>query len=146
MAQITLYNNGLLRHVNGTYNWASNDFTAVLLTDAYTPSASHNTFADISATEVTDEDYTRQAIGSKTLTLVSNEAFADSAAISYGTEVTIAAKYVAFVAGTPVGITSGSTLLGYADLNAGGGELASTNSIFRLTPDASGWYKFSPAA
>ena len=146
MAQITLYNNGLLRHVNGTYNWASNDITAVLLTDSYTPNAAHNTFADISSSEVTDEDYSRQALASKTISLVGAEVFADSAQVSFGAEVSISAKYVAFVAGTPEGISSASTLLGYADLNSGGGELSSTNSIFRLTPDPDGWYKFSPAA
>jgi hypothetical protein len=141
MAQIIHYDNGLLRNVNGTYNWASNDFTAVLLTDDYTPSAAHNTFSNISANECVDADYARQAIGSKTISLVGGEVFFGSAAISFGIDVTISAKYVAFVQGTPVGITSASTLLGYADLNEGGGELASTNSIFRLTPDADGWWK-----
>jgi hypothetical protein len=53
----TLYDATKLNMVNGTINLGSDTFAMALLQPGYTPSASHTTWADVSAQQITDSDY-----------------------------------------------------------------------------------------
>jgi len=133
----TLYDNAKLLLLNGGLNMASDAIAAVLLTSAYTSSAAHATWADVSADEVAGGgDYTQKAVSGQAVSETSGTVTADTADISFGSAVTITAKYLVLVKGTAGSITSTDKLIGYCDLNAGGGSVSSTAGAFSVnTPN-----------
>lgn len=132
----TLYNNAKLLRANGGLNMASDALVAVLLTSAYTPSAAHATFADISADEVTDTDYAQQAVTGQSVTDGAGTVTTDTGDVSFGSAVTITAKYFVLVKGTAGALTAASELVGYCDLDTGGGSISSTAGPFGVnTPN-----------
>lgn len=133
----TLYNNAKLLLFNGGLNMAGDTITAALLTSSYTPSAAHSTWADVSATEVAaGGDYAQQALSGESVSGASGTVTVDSGDISFGTNVTITAKYLVLVKGTAGSLTAASELIGYCDLNTGGGSVSSTAGGFAVnTPN-----------
>jgi len=132
----TLYDNAKLLLLNGSLNMASATITAVLLGAGYTPAASHSTWADVSANEIADSGYVEQAVSGQTVTLASGTVTVDSADISFGTSVTLTAKYLALVLGTAGSRSSTDKLIGYCDLNSGGGTVSSSAGAFSVnTPN-----------
>lgn len=114
---------------------------AVLLTSAYTPAPNtHATYADISGSEATGTGYTA---GGQALTGVSDTAANGTVTVTATgpawANSTITAKYVAFVYRAAAG-TAASTdkLVSFADLNAGGGSISSTNGPFTVPMNPTG--------
>ena len=139
----TLYESGHLGFWNGSIEFESGTVSAVLLSDAYTPSASHSTYADVSGSEIADADYSPQGVTGKTVTYAGGVKV-DSDDIQFGTEVSITAKYLVLVQQSGGSLASSDSLIGYVDLNTSG-NLSSTNSVFSVSPSESGLVTDTPA-
>ena len=128
----TFYSAGKLAILNGSVDLDTDTIVMALLTSSYTPSADHSTWADLSDNEVADADYTQTALGSVTLTQSGGTVTYDCADVSFGSDVSITAKYAALVKGTAGSLTGTDVLIGYVDLDTGGGSVSSTNSVFSV--------------
>jgi hypothetical protein len=118
-------------------NWTGGTVKAVLLTAAYTPDTAHSTFADISANEITDVGYAQAALTNKTCVRTANKVLWDCDNISFGTNVSLTAKYLALVYQAGGSVAAGDLYIGYIDLNVGAGLSAtSSNASFGVnTPN-----------
>ena len=75
-----------------------------------------------------------KALGSVTVTETGGTVTFDCADISFGSAVTITAKYAVLFDDT----ATNDPLLVYVDLDTGGGSVSSTSSTFQITINASG--------
>ena len=136
----TFYNNFRDALAKADVDLNTNTFKALLLTSAYTPNvATQSVLADITTNEVTDSDYARITLANVTVTQSGAVITIDSDDLSYGTNVTITAKYVAIYDDT----SASDTLVVFADLDTGGGSVSSTSSTFQITNNASGIFTLS---
>lgn len=126
-----LFNEGKRRTISGEVQLGSDTLTMVLMKAAYTPSVAQETFSDISAQEVDDADYSAQALTGVSVTLVGNTVLFDASNVSFGTDVSIEAKYAVILAGTGSG---SDPLIAYVDLNteSGSATLRSVKSTFEV--------------
>lgn len=114
---------------------------AHLLTSSYTPSAAHTAWSDISGSVTADGDYSAQTVAGQAVTRSGATVTFDANDVSFGTTVTITAKYIALVVhdtgtvGTP---NNADKLIGYMDLNSGGGSVSSIASAFQINWNGSG--------
>ena len=135
-----LYNTGkenLLTDNANHINWATDTIVAVLLTVGYTPSAAHSTYANISANICADVGYAPVVLTGKTSALTADKILWDCADISFGTNVSLTAKYVAIVKRAGGALAGTDQLIGYGDLNVGAGlSASSTNSTFQVNTTA----------
>lgn len=140
-----LYNSGKLNSLNGQIDADTDTLVMVLLAASYTPdAAAHSTYADISANEITDADYAPQVISNVAFSEASGVVTFNSDNVSFGTAVSIEAKYAAVVRRGSTSLASGDLLLGYVDLNTSDGSatVSSTNDNFAVnTPN--GYYEAS---
>lgn len=132
----TLYNEGkedlfTLDSDGASYYWA-------LLLAAYTPAATHTTWSDVSANECADGDYAKQNAASVSIVQTGGTVTFDIGDVDFGNTVTITAKYLVLVRGTVAGSSGTDRLVGYCDLNNGGGSVSSTSGNFDITINASG--------
>lgn len=128
----TLYNTGKLALLNGTVDLDGDNIVVALVVAGYTPNVAHDTWSDVSSQECADADYNQQALSSVTLTQSGGTVTWDCADISFGTTVSITAKYAVFVRGTTGSLAASDPLIGYVDLETDGGAVSSTNSVFAL--------------
>lgn len=138
--QFTLYDSGHLSFFDGTFAFATDTIVCVLLSDTYTPASTHSTYADISADEITDADYAVQTVANATVTQSSGTVTVTCDPVSFGSAVTISAQYAVLVRRASTALASTDLLVGYVDLNSGGGMVSSTNSEFTVSPSASGLF------
>ena len=130
----TFYNSGKLKISNATIDLDGDTFNAMMLTSAYTPNvATQTNLTDIVASEVSDADYSRQTLATVTVTETGGTVSWNSADISYGSAVTITAKYLALFS-----TTASNDLVCYVDLDTGGGSVSSSNSTFQVSINANG--------
>ena len=135
MGDFTFYNSGKLRSLNGEIAH-TDTIVCVLLADTYTPDATHSTYADVSGSEIEDEDYDPQVVSNLAFTESAGTVTLDCDDISFGSDVSIEAKYAVFVRRDGASLAEGDFLLGYVDLNTSGGTVSSTNSTFSVnTPN-----------
>lgn len=118
-------------------NWASDTIVAVLLGAGYTPSATHSTYADISANVISDVGYAPVVLTNKTSVRTADKILWDCDDVSFGSNVSLTAKYVYFVKRAGGALTGTDQLIGYCDLNVGAGlTVSSVNSTFQInTPN-----------
>ena len=145
--QFTLTNKAI-QDIGNTVDWVADGIAAVLVDVAHTPAITETTFANISANEVnsgTFPDYAQVALTNKSLgKATATEVQYDSDVVSFGTNVTIEARYIYFVKGTAGALIAGDAIVGYCDIDTslGAAENAkSTNSVFSVGPSATGWFK-----
>jgi hypothetical protein len=137
----TLYNTGkeaLLTDNANQITWATDTIVAVLLGNGYTPAATHSTYADISAHVIADAGYAPVVLTGKTSVNTAGTILWDCADISFGTNVSLTAKYVVFVKRAGGSLTGTDQLIGYCNLNttSGTATVSSTNSVFAVnTPN-----------
>ena len=137
----TLVDQGLLELNDGTQDWATDNHYLVLITDSHTPDASTEaTLADISANEVADADYSPQDMTGESVTKSGGVVTFDADNVTFGSSVTITAKYAYVVVGTVAGKTGTDALVGYVDLDSGGGSVSSTSGSFAVNWNASGMW------
>lgn len=132
----TLYNSAKLNAMKQTLEGAT--LAMALLKPGYTPSATHSTWADVSAQEITDTDYEQQAVANGAFTEASGTVTFDTDDVSFGTDVSITAKYAVIVLGTAGSLQTTDKLVGYLDLNTtdGTSTASSTNGNFEVqTPN-----------
>lgn len=141
VGQFTLTNTGKESLTTDNVNqvdWVNDTIVAVLLGNGYTPSLTHTTFADISSYQITDVGYAPVVLSSKTSTLTSGKILWDCADISFGTNVSITAKYLAFVKRAGTSLVASDRYLAYVDLDTAStsATVSSVNSNFAVnTPN-----------
>lgn len=142
----TLYNSAIIDFFDGTQDWDTDSHYMILITSTYTPAGTHATLADISTNEVTDADYARQDLTTEAVTEpTAGTARCDADNVSFGASVTITAKYAAVLVGTVAGAASTDPVVGYVDLDTGGGSVSSTNGTFEVQWSANGLFEVSQA-
>lgn len=140
----TLYDSAHENFWNGTFKFGSDTIKCVLLSDSYTPSTSHEKYSDISSSEISDSDYSPKTVSNTTVSASGDTVTLDCDSVDFGSKVDIEAKYMAFVVQSGGSLSSGDKLIGYADLNDGGGTVSSTQSEFKVSPDSSGLLTSEP--
>ena len=129
----TFYNSGKLKIATNAIDLDGDTFQALMTTSSYTPNvATQSNITDVT-NEVTDSDYSRQTLTSVTVTETGGTVKFDAADISFGSNVTITAKYLVLFSST-----DSNSLLAYVDLDSGGGSVSSSNSTFQVTINANG--------
>ena len=145
ISPIVLYNQAFLELFDGTIDWndAAN-VAAVLCTADYVPELTHTTYNDLTNEVATggEHDYEPKAVGTRTTVRDGDEIQYKSAAVSWGANVTISARYLVLVLGNPASLATSDKLIGYVDF---GEAKASTDSTFSYTPPATGWFRVSRA-
>lgn len=135
------YDNGKLGLANCSIDWANDaNFAAVLLGDSYTPDLStHSTYGDLTD-EITDTDYSPVAVANRAVTLEGDGSISyTSDPVSFGTDVSISARYMVFVNGDPSNLQAGDAILSLHDFEE---VKSSTNSEFSIQQDGS-WFSLS---
>ena len=128
-----IYNDGKERIINGDIDLNDDTLKCKLLTTSYTPAATHSTVSNLT-NEVTDSDYSVQTITGAAVTETGGTVKFDCNDISFGSSVTITAKYAVLYSDTH----ASDALICYVDLNTGGGSVASTAGSFSIVINASG--------
>lgn len=139
----TLYGGAIEAIAKGLIDLDSDTFKAKLLTSSYTPDTStHVDISDLTNEVAGGGDYAEATLTGVSVTRDGTTVTFTSDPIDYGAEVSITAKYLAIYSDT----SSSDLLLGYVDLNAGGGSATSSDGPFELSPHADGWFTIAPAA
>lgn len=112
-----LYNSGHLNFWNGTFDFASDTVTCVLLSSSYSPSSGDSTWNDIKSYEVSDGDYSSQKISNASVTNSGSTVTVDCDSIGFGSNVSIEAKYAVLVQQSGASLANDDNLIGYADLD-----------------------------
>lgn len=138
VGNFTLYNTGkeaLLTDNANQITWATDTVVAVLLGAGYTPSATHSTWADTSTQHVTGTNYAPIVVTGKTSARSGGTILWDCDDVNFGSNVTVTAKYVAFVKRAGGALTSTDQLIGYGDLDTTNtsATVSSTNSTFQVS-------------
>ena len=136
----TLYNSAKKDVVDGTIDVDTDTIKAILVTTAYTPAATHSTYADVSADECADGDYAAQTLANAAVTEAAGTVTVDADDVSYGSAVSIAARYIVLVKQAGGGLVAGDKLLGYMDLDDTGNNVRSTSSAFVVRWHANGLF------
>ena len=133
------YNNFLVALGNKEVDLDTDTFTALLCTSSYTPDrAAHVDIGDVT-NELSGGDYARVDLTSVSKTLTGTALKWTSATVSFGNPVTLTAKYMLIFDNTH----ASDILVGYIDLNTGGGSVSSTTGPFTVAPDGTlGWLTF----
>ena len=118
------------------------DFVAVLITSAHTADPSDETWADISASEATGSGYTSEGIDITPLavSMAGGVVTVDCAVDPSWDPATVSAKYVYVVRKAGGSLVSGDLILGYQDLNIGGGNLSAVGAEFSVTWPSDGLF------
>lgn len=115
-------------------------FAFILVTNAYTPSNAHSTYSQLSANECADSGYVRQAVASRALSTTGAYTYLQAAAANFGSNVTLAARYLVCIAGTAGSLQTTDRIIFRQDLNQGGSaNVSSSNSNFSVSQPTSGW-------
>tara|TARA_R110002050_G_scaffold4549_1_gene21942 strand:+ start:1291 stop:1710 length:420 start_codon:yes stop_codon:yes gene_type:complete len=122
----TFYDNSKLQIANSSYDLDSDTLIAVLATSGYTPALTQTNLTDIT-NECADADYVRQTITGQSITATGSTVNIDVANITYGSSVTITAKWLILF-----NQTVSNNLVAYVDLDTGGGSVSSSNSTFSI--------------
>ena len=139
-----LYDSVLQEMVAGSYgNIPTSDFTAVLLTNSYSPDRSgHYRFLDLAVHEASGGDYQRLQLNKLLQDVSPGQVAIKGDDLDWGTFATIPpVRYLAIVQGTTAALDSNSKLFGYVDLNVNGSTVESVNSDFCIKAPASGWFR-----
>lgn len=111
----------------------------ILVTASHTPNtATDITYSNVSANECADGDYAAQDATGETCSQTTGTVTVDVGDVDFGNTVTITAKYLYLLRGTAVGKTGTDRIVGYVDLNNGGGSVSSTSGNFDIAINASG--------
>ena len=124
---------------DGTISLPSDTFQGVLVTAAHTAAVTDDTWSDISASEATGTGYTSEGTAIPlSLSRTGAVLTVDSATNPSWAASTISAKYIYLVRKAGGSLVAGDLILGYMDLNDGGGNLSTVGDTFSVTWDAAG--------
>jgi len=116
-----------------TGSWAADDVYAVLVTTDQTITRGAQTYANITANVVATAI---QAVAGKSVTEASDKVMFDHSKITFTSSGSLSGRYVYYLFGdtTPV---AGDVVIGYVDLNTGGGNVSSIDAEFSFDPSVS---------
>lgn len=134
----TFYNDFKEHLAKADVDCNSDTFKCVLMTSSYTPATTHSTLGDLTNI-CADSDYSAQTLANIAVTETGGTVTFDCDDISFGSSVSITAKYAAIYDDTH----ASDALMAYVDLDTGGGSVSSTNSTFQITINASGVWTLS---
>jgi|JI10StandDraft_1071094.scaffolds.fasta_scaffold123376_2 hypothetical protein len=139
----TLYGAAIEGIARGLIDLDGHSFKGLLATSSYTPNAAtHDELADIT-NELAGGDYARVTLTGVAVTRSGTTVKFTSDPVDFGADVTLTAKYLVLYDDTH----AADALLGYVDLNTGGGSASSTDGPFEVSPDGTnGWFTMAPAA
>jgi hypothetical protein len=137
VGNFTFYDTGkeaLLTDNANQIAWATDSIYAVLVGAAYTPAATHSTWADVSANHVSGTNYAPVALANKTSARSGGTLLWDCDDIDFGANVTVTAKYVVILKRDGGALAGTDKLIGYGDLDntSGTATVSSTNSVFKV--------------
>jgi hypothetical protein len=140
----TLYGAAIEGIAKGLIDLDGHTFKAKLLTSSYTPNAStHANVSDLTNEVAGGGDYAEVTLTGVAVTRSGTTVKVTSDPVDYGAAVTITAKYLVIYDDTH----ASDALLGYVDLNTGGGSASSSDGPFEVSPHATdGWFTMAPAA
>lgn len=143
-----LVDNAIEQIANGTIDLTTDTFRAVLVTAAHTADPSDETWADISANEASGSGYTGDGIDVSPLVVsrTGGTIKVDSATNPSWDPATVSAKYIYLMREGGTGLASGDLILGYRDLNTGGGNLSAVGDEFTVEWPVDGIFTLSRAA
>ena len=127
------YNSGRLGLGNGSLDWDNDNFYAVLVSAAYTYSAVHTAYSDVSTNEIGDAGYAPVALTGNTVALVDiDDVLYDCNDISFGSNVSIDASggHLVILKGSSAGPLAGDPVVFAREMVS---PSASTNSEFTIT-------------
>lgn len=123
LSPFTLQDSGLAAILNGTIDLDTSALYAVLLVGAHTPTQAKALYSDISANEIADAGYVRQALSGAAISSSGKQRFFTSNPVNFGSAVTLTGKYMYILKGTAGSPVSGDPILGWVDLNEVGGDI-----------------------
>jgi hypothetical protein len=132
----TLYGAAIEGIAKGLIDLDGHTFKAKLLTSSYTPNAStHANVSDLTNEVAGGGDYAE-------VTLTGVAVTRSGTTVKF-TSDTLTAKYLVIYDDTH----ASDALLGYVDLNTGGGSASSSDGPFEVSPNGTnGWFTMAPAA
>lgn len=134
---------GLEKIHDSTIALETDPLQALLLDDAHTVDLNAHEFVDaVVGDEVSGGGYARVSLANSTVSVIANESVHNFDNISFGSNVTIAARYIVIFVNT--GNDATSRLVYICDLNTGGGNLSSSNGAFDINTNANGAHKIVP--
>lgn len=133
LSAMTIQDSGLAAVLNGTIDLDTSPLYAVLLVGTHTPTQAKALYSDISANEIVDVGYVRQALAGAAISASGKKRFFTSNPINYGAAVTLSAKYMYILKGTATAPVGTDPILGWIDLNEVGGDIT---AITKANPGA----------
>ena len=129
----------------GAIDLDTDNFNAILVTSSYTPNANtDDTYSDVSANELaTANGYTVGGISLGAMAVTRSGAVVtvdNSTNPSWTAAGTLTAKYCVVSKRAGGSLVAGDLLLGYVDLETGGGSVSATNAAFTVTWNVSGLF------
>jgi hypothetical protein len=142
-----LVNTAIEDMIDQTIDLNSDTFVAVLITATHTPSPTDDTWSDISANEATGSGYTSggQVVSPLTISRTAGVVTVDSVTNPTWNPATVSAKYVYLVRRAGGSLAAGDLILGYMDLNVGGGNLSAVGSEFTVEWPTEGLFTIARA-
>ena len=110
------YNNGLLKLLNGSINYTSDNIALLVVDNTYTFDRTDEFVSDLTG-EVSGSGYSRQSLANKTVTLnaTTNTIVFDCDNVSY-TAITTSSALSAGIVYDDTGVDSTSSLIGFFDM------------------------------
>jgi hypothetical protein len=135
-----LYDSAKEAIIDSTFNLetAGDTIVAALVLSGYTPASTHSTWNDAVAQVVLDGDYAPQVVAGQAVTEAGGTVTFDANDVSFGDPVTITAKYIILIKRVGGTLATSDPLIGYMNLDTGGGSVSSTNAQFQVNWNASG--------
>jgi len=126
----------------GNADWEVDDFYAVLVAHGYGTQdrATEIDWEDISAVEITDTDYSRQALASKDVNVSGTNVEFNCGKITFTSEGDISARYLYILKGTAASPQNADKIVGHIDLTGAAGNASSVGAEFSFTPHADGLF------
>jgi len=142
VGSFTLYNSAKKDIIDGTIDLDNDTVKAVLLTTDHVPAATDSTYADLD-NQCADADYAVQTLANPVFTESAGTVKFDADDVSYGTTVSIAARYIVLIKQAGGSLATTDKLIGYMDLDDTGYNVRSTNSNFIVRWNADGLFQLS---
>ncbi len=134
-----LYNNGLLKLLNGNINYTSDNIALLVVDNTYTFDRTDEFVSDLTG-EVSGTGYARLSLTSKTVTLnaTTNTVVFDCADVSFNA-ITTSNAFSGAVVYDDTGVDSTSSLIGFFDMP----ETTTDGSDVNVTVSANGLFQVS---
>ena len=133
LSPMTVQDSGLQAVMTALIDLDTSPLYAVLLVGAHVPTQIKALYSDISANEIVDAGYVRQALSGAAITASGKQRYFTSNPINFGANVTLTAKYLYILKGTSTAPAIGDPILGWVDLNEVGGNIT---AITKALPGA----------